>query len=216
MGKRIFIDDQEMTNKDDFDQKVNTDRNLYLLNETSPLTESEIFNTSDAQGRLQVIHQRIQENGSETLGGYDNILLFGGDDATSIFDVNTFQNQLRVSSGLSGGKAAWSEFVAWKSDLGTKTIIQDVDINTLTTEGNFFVESNNLDHFPAGYQNQWYFLNVVNPVGADRIKQTVTPDDSYRLGWTMTRTGTYNSDTHAIVWTSWLISDFANGKLLKI
>lgn len=117
MGKRIFIDDQEMTNKDDFDQKVNTDRNLYLLNETSPLTESEIFNTSDAQGRLQVIHQRIQENGSETLGGYDNILLFGGDDATSIFDVNTFQNQLRVSSGLSGGKAAWSEFVAWKSDV---------------------------------------------------------------------------------------------------
>lgn len=117
MGKRIFIDDQEMTNKDDFDNKVNTDRNLYLLNDTSPLTESEIFNTNDHQGRLQAIHQRTSGNGSDTFGGYDNILLFGGDDTTSIFDVNTFQNQLRVAAGNSSGKASWSELVAWKSDI---------------------------------------------------------------------------------------------------
>lgn len=108
------------------------------------------------------------------------------------------------------------EDFAWKSDLATKTIIKDVDINTLTTEGVFFIESSNLDHFPAGYQNQWYFLNVVNPVGnANRIKQTVTPDNSDSLSWTMTRTGAYNPDTQTVDWKSWLISDFANGKLLK-
>lgn len=107
------------------------------------------------------------------------------------------------------------EDYAMKSDLSTKTIIQDVDINTLTTEGNFFVESNNMDHFPAEYQNQWYFLNVVNPGGdVNRIKQTVTPDHSEK-GWTMTRTGSYNADTHIVEWESWLISDFAKGKLLK-
>lgn len=106
------------------------------------------------------------------------------------------------------------EDYAMKSDLATKIITQDVDINTLTTEGDFFVESNNLDHFPTEYRNQWYFLNVVNPTGTNRIKQTVTPDASDRLSWTMTRTGAYNSGT--VNWASWLISDFANGKLLKI
>lgn len=107
------------------------------------------------------------------------------------------------------------EDLAWKSDLTTKIIIKDVDINTLTEEGNFFVESGNLDHFPVGYRNQWYFLNVTNAVSSNRIKQTVTPDNSDSMGWTMTRTGSYNADTHIVEWKSWLISDFANGKLLK-
>ena len=99
------------------DEKVNTDRNLYFLNDKHPLTESEIFNTDNSQGRLQVIHQRMSENGSETFGGFDNILLFGGDDTTSIFDVDPFQRRLRVATGVSRGKANWSEFVAWKSDI---------------------------------------------------------------------------------------------------
>lgn len=107
------------------------------------------------------------------------------------------------------------EDYAMKSDLATKIIAQDVDINTLTTEGNFFVMSNNMDHFPTKYRNQWYFLNVVNPKGnAHRIKQTVTPDHS-EMGWTMTRTGAYQPDTQTVLWGSWLISDFANGRLLK-
>lgn len=99
------------------DEKVNTDRNLYFLNDKHPLTESEIFNTNNSQGRLQVIHQRTSENGSETFGGFDNILLFGGDDTTSIFDVDPFQRRLRVATGAAIGKASWSELVAWKSDI---------------------------------------------------------------------------------------------------
>ena len=100
------------------DEKVNTDRNLYFLKRgTSPLTESEIFNTDDSQGRLQVIHQRTNISGTDTFGKYDNILLFGGDNITSIFDVNTYQNQLRVATGSADGKSNWSEFIAWKSDI---------------------------------------------------------------------------------------------------
>lgn len=110
---------------------------------------------------------------------------------------------------------AYEEY-AMKSDLSTKTIIQNVDINTLTDEGSFFVESGNVDHFPAEYRNNWYFLNVVNPEGdVNRIKQTVMPDNSDSMGWTMTRTGSYNTDAHATEWGSWLILDFAKGKLLK-
>lgn len=114
---QLFGGGDEFAKKSDLDNKVNTDRSLYFLNDKHPLTESKIFNTDDAQGRLQVIHQRISENSSETFGGYDNILLFGGDDITSIFDVNTFNNQVKVATGGSDGKATWSEFVAWKSDI---------------------------------------------------------------------------------------------------
>ena len=117
MGKRIFIDDQEMTNKDDFDNKVNVDRSLYKLQEYVPLTETNIFNTDDAQGRLQVIHQRTNDIGTETLGRFDNILLFGGDNITSILDTSMKDNKLKIAVGDSSGKALWSEFVAWKSDI---------------------------------------------------------------------------------------------------
>ena len=103
--------------KSDLDNKVNTDRSLYFVNDKHPLAESEIFNTDDGHGRLQAIHQRMSENGSETFGGYDNILLFGGDDITSIFDVNTSNSQVKVAVGGAQGKATWSEFVAWKSDI---------------------------------------------------------------------------------------------------
>ena len=73
--------------------------------------------------------------------------------------------------------------------------------------------SNNMDHFPAGYRNQWYFLNVVNPNGANRIKQTATPDNDD--GWIITRTGSYDTGNKSYHWNSWLVLDFKNGKLLK-
>lgn len=114
---RIFIDNQEMTNKTDFDKKVNVDRSLYHLQENVPLTESDIFNTDDEQGRLQVIHQRTNANGTETFGGYDNILLFGGDNITSILNTSLRDNKLKVAVGDSNGKALWSENIAWESDI---------------------------------------------------------------------------------------------------
>lgn len=108
------------------------------------------------------------------------------------------------------------EDYAMKSDLSTKTIIQDVDINTLTTEGNFFVESNNLNHFPTNYQNSWYFLNVESTIDhgdAGRIRQTVVPDDTKQHNWILVRSGLWHNDG-SLSWLDWLILDFANGKLL--
>ena len=114
---QLFGGGDEFAKKSDLDNKVNTNRSLYFVNDKHPLTESEIFNTDNGHGRLQAIHQRTSENSSETFGGYDNILLFGGDDITSIFDVNTFNNQVKVATGSAHGKSTWSEFVAWKSDI---------------------------------------------------------------------------------------------------
>lgn len=108
------------------------------------------------------------------------------------------------------------EDYAMKSDLTTKTIIQDVDINTLTEEGGFFVKSNNLNNFPANYQNSWYFLNVESTIehgDAGRIKQTVVPDDTNLHNWILVRSGLWHNDG-SVSWCSWLILDFANGKIL--
>lgn len=135
--------------------------------------------------------------------------IYFADDSASVF--------MRIQGWINGA-ANWSSWnqIAWKSDIATKVLRQNVDIDTLTTEGNFFVESSNMDHFPTEYRNQWYFLNVVNPAdGVNRIKQTVTPDNGDSMSWTMTRIGAYDTGTKAVHWSSWLISDFANGKLLK-
>lgn len=108
------------------------------------------------------------------------------------------------------------EDYAMKSDLTTKTIIQDVDINTLTEEGDFFVKSNNLNNFPANYQNSWYFLNVESTIdhgSSGRIKQTVVPDDTDKCNWILLRSGLWQNDG-SVLWSSWLILDFANSKLL--
>ena len=108
------------------------------------------------------------------------------------------------------------EDYAMKPDITTETIIQDVDINTLTEEGKFFVESNNLNHFPANYQNSWYFLNVESTIDhnmSGRIKQTVVPDNTDRCNWILVRSGLWFGDG-SVNWCDWLILDFANGKLL--
>lgn len=109
-----------------------------------------------------------------------------------------------------------SEDYALKSDLPTKTISQDVDINTLTEEGRFFIKSTNLNHFPTDYQNMWYFLNVESTIDhgdAGKIKQTVMPDNTSQKSWILVRSGTWRNDG-SVSWYDWLILDFANGRLL--
>lgn len=107
------------------------------------------------------------------------------------------------------------EFVK-KSDISTKTIIHAGDINTLTKEGDFFIESSNVNHFPANYRDMWYFLNVKSTIdhgGSGRIKQTVVPDNTDRFNWILVRAGSWQSDG-SVNWNDWLILDFSNGKLL--
>ncbi len=152
-------------------------------------------------------------NSTNTVGKNGTGVAFGGGDTKGVLSVSYNSHTARIAGG-NGNAPVWHEDIAWKSDLGTKLIKDDTaDINALTTEGKFFVITNNLDHFPTDYRNQWYFLEV--SVTVDRIKQTVTPDLSDVQSWTMTRTGVINSDK-TINWKSWLITDYANGKVLKV
>lgn len=140
-----------------------------------------------------------------------------GTESTQIYFADNETDAFVRTYGWINGGFAWGSWnqIAWKSDIATKIIKQDVDINTLTTEGNFFVMSNNMDHLPAEYRNLWYFLNVVNPAGdANRIKQTATPDNDD--GWIITRTGSFDTGTKKYNWNSWLVSDFKNGRILKV
>lgn len=114
---RIFADGEELTNKKDFDNKVNTDRSLYLVKQGTPLTYAQLFNTNDSQGRLQAIHQRVDQSDSDTFGQYDNLLLFGGDDITSVLNMSLYDHQMKVSIGGADGVPKWTELIAWKSDI---------------------------------------------------------------------------------------------------
>ena len=155
-------------------------------------------------------------NSTNTVGKNGTGVAFGGGDTKGVLSVSYNSHTARIAGG-NGNAPVWHEDIAWKSDLGTKLIKQDVDINTLTTEGKFFVITNNLDHFPTGYRNPWYFLEVVASeitASTKRIKQTVMPDNTDTVGWTMTRTGVVDNG-ETINWKSWLITDYANGKVLK-
>ncbi|ATO52446.1 hypothetical protein LA20531_01460 [Lactobacillus amylovorus DSM 20531] len=200
----IFIDGDEIANQKDLNRLLG--QNDYVSDSLdNHISETGIYPTKQTNGAGY-------PNNTTAWGAFAN--LHSGDKFLQLFfdDQNNFYLRSDSYSAFAKQPSNFKQ-IAWKSDIATNVIKQNVDINTLTEEGNFFVESSNMDHFPAEYQNQWYFLNVVNPkADVNRIKQTVTPDHS-EMGWTMTRTGAVGNGT--VDWDSWLISDFANGKILK-
>lgn len=202
----IFANGEELANQKDLNRLLG--QNDYVSDSLdNHISETGIYPTNQANGAGY-------PNNTTAWGAFVN--LCSGDKFLQLFfdDHNNFYLRSDNYSDFAQQPSNFKQ-IAWKSDIATKIIAQDVDINTLTNEGDFFVKSGNLDHFPAEYRNNWYFLNVTNAMGANRIKQTVTPDNSDSMGWAMTRTGSYDADTHTVEWKSWLILDFANGKLLK-
>lgn len=217
---RIFADGQEMTNKDDFDQKVNVDNPLYkTITANGSMADILGRNPQTGQRNLVAFRDNSGTNDNNLTASYNGSgIVFGGDDTAAVLSVDGWgKRRARIGWQTTDTNRAWHEDIAWKSDLTTKAINQDIDINTLTEEGSFFVKSSNLDHFPAEYRNPWYFLNVESTIdhgNAGRTKQTVTPDNTDQLSWILVRSGLWHDDG-SISWGDWLILDFANGKLLK-
>lgn len=118
MGKRIFINDQEMTNKNDFDGKVNVKNPLYQTT-YKPLTKDDLCSFSAPNGgALQLIHQMTADTGTDTLGNWDNILFMSGFDVINLIDLGNPKGVVKIShlSTLNPGNN-WSENIAWKSDI---------------------------------------------------------------------------------------------------
>lgn len=118
MSKRIFIDDQEMTNKDDFNGKVNVKNPLYQTT-NKPLTKDDLYSLSKLDGgALQLIHQLTADTGTDTLGNWDNILFMSGSDVINLIDLGNSERTVRIShlSTINPGNN-WSENIAWKSDI---------------------------------------------------------------------------------------------------
>lgn len=199
------------------DKKVNVDNSLYKI-----ITAND--NMADILGRNPQTGQRNLVVFRDNSGPNDNNLtaslngsgiVFGGDDTAAVLSVDGWGMRRARIGWQNTNNRMWHEDIAWKSDVTTKTINQDVDINTLTEEGKFFVESNNANHFPANYQPIWYFLNVESTIdhgNSGRIKQTVVPDDTDRYNWILVRSGLWQNN-RSVSWRDWLILDFAGGKL---
>lgn len=219
MSKLILKDENgqqyPIADQDEFDNKVNVDSSLFH-SITNNDTWTNIIGTNNNQKSVLTSLRDDSSNGDgPTVGKHGSGIAFGGWDTKAVLSVDFDSPKARIAGG-NADKPAWHEDIAWKSDVTTKTINQDVDINTLTEEGKFFVESNNLNHFPTNYQNSWYFLNVESTIdhgGAGRIKQTVVPDNTGQMNWILVRSGLFHDDG-SVSWCDWLILDFANGKLL--
>ena len=202
------------------DQKVNIDNSLYkTITANDSMADVLGRNLQIGQKNLVAFRDNSGPNDNNLTASYNGSgIVFGGDDTAAVLSVDGWgKRRARIGWQSAYTNKMWHEDIAWKSDVTTKTINQDVDINTLTDEGNFFVESNNLNHFPANYQSMWYFLNVESTIDhstSGRIKQTVVPDNTGQDSWMLTRTGLWQNNG-SVAWRNWLISDFANGKLLK-
>ena len=113
----IFVNGNELTSKQEFDSKVNISDPLYQLTDSSKeIPRPKFFKTqSDSNnGFLSIVHQRIEQSTNGTLGNYDNLLWFGGDDIRSLIDVGHVNHQVRIFSGNS--TANWQDDLVLKSD----------------------------------------------------------------------------------------------------
>lgn len=113
----IFVNGNELTSKQEFDSKVNISGPLYQLTDSSKeISRSKFFKTQSNgnNGFLSIVHQRIEQSTNGTLGNYDNLLWFGGDDIRSLIDVGHINHQVRIFSGNSTSN--WQDDLVLKSD----------------------------------------------------------------------------------------------------
>ena len=110
---RVFIDSQEMTNKDEFDNKVNVTNSLYLLKQT-PYNLQDVLSNEYRDKTLGVIHNRFIDSSSTIIGSYDSLLVFGGDDVKHSIDIGLNSHKVRISTKSSG--IFWQEDLVLKSD----------------------------------------------------------------------------------------------------
>lgn len=120
MSKRIFIDDQEMINKADFDNKVNVDGPIYrTLTKDQNKTMAGITGQAVATGAKVLVSFRDNSYSADKTEAHNGSgIAFGGDDTAVAISVPGWGEHL-MKVYWSNGKPEtdWTEYVAWKSDI---------------------------------------------------------------------------------------------------
>lgn len=88
---------------------------------------------------------------------------------------------------------------------------KNINDNVFLKEGSYFLETNDLANMPANYRNTWMWVNTKVCPDANRVLQTVTPDND-NLGWMAFRTLANGNISTGITWN---VIDFAKGKILQ-
>lgn len=118
----IFIDNQELTNKDDFDKKINianqigSDSNAFL-----PVSDnwSDIFGVNTGTSwtdRHNLLRVGQTQTTNYFYGKNSAALFFGGGDTKGGLEVHYQDHEARIVGG-NNPKILWSERIAWKSDI---------------------------------------------------------------------------------------------------
>ena len=119
---RIFIDNQELTNKDDFDKKINIANQIGSdPNDSLPSSDnwSDFFgiNTGKDWTTKQNLLRLGQTQSTDFLYGHDSsVILFGGGDTKGGLEVH-WGDHIATVVGGNNPKMVWSERIAWKSDV---------------------------------------------------------------------------------------------------
>lgn len=115
MGKKVFIDDQEMTNKDDFDKKVNVDVPLYRRM-TNNNSWKDILGIENQTHNVLIALRDDTFGQGPTAGGNGAGIAFGGVDTKAILTTDWLHQTARIAAG-NDYAPVWHEDIAWKSDI---------------------------------------------------------------------------------------------------
>lgn len=108
------------TNVSAISNKVNVDGPLYKyltqFNHWSDLFDGYGVNGVTATNGSRLVAFKDDTNGGNTVGSNGAGIAFGGDDTKGVLSVDYGDHTARIAGG-NGDKPAWSEDIAWKSDI---------------------------------------------------------------------------------------------------
>ena len=117
MSKLILKDENgkqyPIASQDEFDNKVNVTKSLYLLKQ-APYDLQNVLSNEYRDKTLGVIHNQFIDSSSTILGNYDSLLVFGGDDVKHSIDIGLASHKVRIST--KSRDTFWQEDMVLKSD----------------------------------------------------------------------------------------------------
>lgn len=100
------------------DEKVNTNSPLYVRvnNEDEALALFQKLTENNTGARLRAVRFTF-DGGNPISARYGVGIQFGENGMNGLISINALDNQMQVSTSTDNSTIAWSEFVAWKSDV---------------------------------------------------------------------------------------------------
>lgn len=102
-----------IASQDEFDNKVNVTNSLYQ-NKMALYDLRDVLSNEYGNNTLGVINNQFMDSSSNIIGGFDSLLVFGGNNVRHSIDIGTFSHRVCISTRTGGD--FWQEDLVLKSD----------------------------------------------------------------------------------------------------